>query len=40
MARNKNSSTSKQKTWVRVLCIVLCVLLAGGTLVSVLIGLL
>ena len=40
MAKGKNNTVSKQKFWVRVLCIVLCALLVGGTLVSVLINLL
>ncbi len=37
MRKSKTSrQTNKQKFWVRVLCIVLCTLLAGSAVVSVL----
>lgn len=35
----KNNSPAKQKLWVRVLCLVLCVLLVAGVLTSVLVQL-
>ena len=36
MSRTKtNKRDSNQKLWVRVLCIVLCALLAGGTIFSI-----
>ena len=30
----KNRSRDRKKFWVRVICLVLCVLLAGGSIVS------
>ena len=40
MATSKTKAANKKKLWMRVLCIVLCALLAGGTVASVLIMLL